>query len=251
MSDVETPEQPSPAPRVPRLVHARHGVTRFFLETLRSAILALVVFLLVRTTLLEAFTIPTGSMEGTLLIGDFLLVNKAIFGAEIPGLGVSFPAIAEPARGDVIVFHPPHEPRKHYVKRVVGVGGDTLAMRYKRLYRNGIPVVEPYTRRADDRPDAVHPGMAWQVPYISGNTRPGRYRPSRDNWGPLVIPEGKFFVLGDNRDNSEDSRYWGFVERSSVRGRPWFVYYSQQNVERGELPFVRSIRWERIGERVQ
>jgi signal peptidase I len=124
-------------------------------------------------------------------------------------------------------------------------------MRYKRLYRNGIPVVEPYTRRADDRPDAVHPGMAWQVPYISGNTRPGRYRPSRDNWGPLVIPEGKFFVLGDNRDNSEDSRYWGFVERSSVRGRPWFVYYSQQNVERGELPFVRSIRWERIGERVQ
>jgi signal peptidase I len=241
--------EPQPAP--PRSTLVRSGLVRFLLETARSAVLALVVFLLVRTTLLEAFTIPTGSMEGTLLVGDFLLVNKAVFGAEIPGLGVSFPALAEPGQGDVIVFHPPHEPDKHFVKRVVGIGGDTLAMRQKRLYRNGIPLTEPYARRSDDRRDAVHPGMSWQARHLTGAARPSRYRPSRDNWGPIVVPEGKLFVLGDNRDNSEDSRYWGFVDRTSVRGRPWMVYYSHQGVDGEGRLGIRSIRWERIGERVQ
>jgi signal peptidase I len=239
-----------PDPARASSIPSRSRVVRFLLETARSAILALVVFLLVRTTLLEAFTIPTGSMEGTLLVGDFLLVNKAVFGAEIPGLGVSFPALAEPGQGDVIVFHPPHEPTKHYVKRVVGIGGDTLAMRQKRLYRNGLPLAEPYARLSEDRRDAVHPGMSWQARHLAGTSRPNRYRPSRDNWGPLVVPDGKLFVLGDNRDNSEDSRYWGFVDRTSVRGRPWVVYYSHRGTDAGGLLSVRSIRWDRIGERV-
>jgi signal peptidase I len=208
------------------------------------------VFLAVRTTLLEAFTIPTGSMEATLLVGDFLLVNKAVYGAEIPGLGLTLPALAEPQQGDVIVFNPPHEPHKYYVKRVVGAPGDTVAMRQKRLYRNGDAVEEPYARHSQDRRDTVHPGMTWQGRHLTAAVRSGRYRPSRDNWGPLVVPEGKLFVLGDNRDNSEDSRYWGFVDRASVRGRPWLVYYSHEHDAAGRIPIVRSVRWTRIGERI-
>lgn len=237
----------APLPVQPR---RRPGFARALLEVMRSVVLALLVFLVVRTTLLEAFTIPTGSMEGTLLVGDFLLVNKAVFGAEIPGLGVSLPAMAEPQRGDVIVFNPPHEPQKHYVKRVVGAAGDTLSMRQKRLYLNGTPMDEPYARHSKDRRDTVHPGMTWQGRHLTAAVRPGRYRPSRDNWGPLVVPEGKLFVLGDNRDNSEDSRYWGFVDRTSVRGRPWRVYYSHQHQVEGGIPLLRSVRWKRIGERI-
>jgi signal peptidase I len=222
-----------------------------FVETGRSILLALVVLIGVRTLVIEAFKIPTSSMEGTLLAGDFLLVNKAVFGAEIPGLGVSLPALAEPARGDVIVFNPPHEPTKHYVKRLVGLPGDTLLMRNKQLFLNGEPMREPYVRYSEVGGDAVHPGMGWQARHLAGGRRPGQYRPSRDNWGPIVVPEGGFFVLGDNRDNSEDSRYWGFVERESIRGRPWIVYYSFEMSPERRLPFLREIRWGRIGGRIQ
>jgi signal peptidase I len=251
MTDLLPPDSSAAFPSGTGDRDSGRGGLRFVLETARSIILALLVFLVVRTTLLEAFTIPTGSMEGTLLVGDFLLVNKAVYGAEIPGLGLAFPALAEPRRGEVIVFNPPHEPRKHYVKRVVGAPGDTVAMRQKRLYRNGDVVEEPYARHSHDRRDAVHPGMTWQGRHLAATVRSGRYRPSRDNWGPIVVPEGKFFVLGDNRDNSEDSRYWGFVDRSAVRGRPWVIYYSHQPGADGKIPVVRSVRWTRIGERIE
>ncbi len=235
----------------PRRLGAGRRAARVFVETGRSVLLALVVLVTVRTVVMEAFKIPTSSMEGTLLAGDFLLVNKAVFGAEIPGLGVTLPALAEPARGEVIVFNPPHEPTKHYVKRLVGLPGDTLLMRNKQLYLNGEPMWEPYARHSDPGGDAVHPGMGWQARHLAGARRPGPYRPSRDNWGPIVVPEGGFFVLGDNRDNSEDSRYWGFVERESIRGRPWIVYYSFEMSPEGRLPFLREIRWDRIGGRIQ
>jgi signal peptidase I len=220
-------------------------------EAARSVVLALLVLVVVRTVVVEAFKIPTSSMEGTLLAGDFLLVNKAVFGAEIPGLGFTLPAIAEPTRGEVIVFNPPHEPAKHYVKRLVGVPGDTLAMREKQLYLNGRPVVEPYARFSDLNGDAVHPGMSWQSQHLTAPPRRGPYRPSRDNWGPLEVPEGRFFVLGDNRDNSEDSRYWGFVDREAIRGRPWIVYYSSEMDAEGRFQFLREVRWTRIGERIE
>jgi signal peptidase I len=236
----------SPSPR-------RRGrqVLRVASEAVRSLILALIVLVTVRALVVEAFKIPTSSMEGTLLAGDFLLVNKAVFGAEIPGLGMTLPALAEPVRGEVIVFNPPHDPAKHYVKRLVGLPGDTLAMRQKQLFLNGEAMVEPYVRYSDAGGDAVHPGMGWQARHLVERPRRGRYHPSRDNWGPLVVPEASYFVLGDNRDNSEDSRYWGFVDRTAIRGRPWIVYYSSEMSPDGQLQFFREVRWDRIGDRIQ
>jgi len=224
---------------------------RTALDAVRSVILALFVLLVVRAFLVEAFKIPTSSMEGTLLAGDFLLVNKAVYGAEIPGMGLQLPALATPERGEVIVFHPPHEPAKHYVKRLVGMPGDTLEMRRKRLYLNGVALEEPYVHHGDPHGDAVHPGMAWQSRFLVGGPRPGRYRPSRDNWGPIVVPEGRYFVLGDNRDNSEDSRYWGLVTREDIRGRPWIVYYSSQPEPTLGWGWLREVRWDRIGGRIR
>ncbi|HSH74224.1 MAG TPA: signal peptidase I [Longimicrobiales bacterium] len=222
------------------------GLSRSLGDWTRSLAIALVVFLVVRTFVVEAFKIPTSSMENTLLVGDFLLVNKAAFGATIPGTDLRVGAFKEPDRGDVVVFHPPHEPDKNYVKRVVGIPLDTLEMHDKRLYRNGEWVREPYARHDDNRGDAMHPDMRWQSGYLIASPPP-RYRPTRDNWGPLVVPPGSYFVLGDNRDNSEDSRYWGFVSRDQITGEPWLVYYSFIPSAATPLPWLRRVRWARLG----
>lgn len=219
-------------------------------EWIRSLAVAVVLFLIVRTFVVEAFRIPTSSMEHTLLVGDFLLVNKAVYGAEIPGTHVHLPAFDEPHRGDVVVFNPPHEPTKNYVKRLVGEPGDTLEMKDKVLYRNGAPVDEPYVQYLDQTGDAVHPNMAWQSNHLIASTSRA-YHPTRDNWGPLVVPPGQYFMLGDNRDNSEDSRYWGFVPRAAIHGRPWFVYYSFRSSASPDVPWLRRVRWGRIGDPIR
>ena len=234
----EDREHGSPGPSSPRSKSLR--------DWTRSIAIALVLFLVVRTFLVEAFKIPTSSMENTLLVGDFLLVNKAVYGSRVPGTQIRVAALKEPARGDVVVFHPPHEPEKNYVKRVVGIPDDTLEMRGKQLYRNGGPVNEPYARHQDDRGDTVHPDMHWQSGYLIASPPP-RYHPTRDNWGPLVVPPASYFVLGDNRDNSEDSRYWGFVSRDEIRGEPWLVYYSFIQSAATPLPWMRRVRWGRMG----
>ncbi len=216
------------------------------LDWARSLLIAFVLFLIVRTGVVEAFKIPTGSMESTLLVGDFLLVNKAVYGAQIPGTDIRLPAFREPERFDVIVFHPPHEPDKNYVKRLVGLPDDTLQMTEKRLYLNGSPLYEPYARHIDARGDAVHPDMRWQSNHLIANP-PRRYKPTRDNWGPIVVPQGRYFVLGDNRDNSEDSRYWGFVSRDQIRGQPWLVYYSFDPSGSASLAWLEGVRWSRMG----
>lgn len=228
----------------------RNGPLATTWEWTKSIAVAFVLFLIVRTFVVEAFRIPTSSMENTLLVGDFLLVNKAVYGAEIPGTHLHLPAFTEPQRGDVIVFAPPHDPSKNYVKRLVGVPGDTLEMRDKVLYLNGQVVEEPYARYLDWHGDAVHPDMRWQAGY-SFVRRSADAQPTRDNWGPLVVPPEQYFMLGDNRDNSEDSRYWGFVPRESIRGRPWFVYYSFDTSEAGRVPWLRDVRWGRIGEAIR
>lgn len=216
-------------------------------EWCRSVLIAFALFLIIRAFLVEAFTIPTASMENTLLVGDFLVVNKAVYGAEVPGTALHLPAFAGIERRDVIVFTPPHDRGKNYVKRVVGVPGDVLEMRAKNLYLNEVQLDEPYVRHVDPRRDEFHPDMAWQADFLADGRDPASYRPTRDNWGPIRLPEDGYFVLGDNRDNSEDSRYWGFVDKKSVRGRPWFVYYSFDPSSDEEAAWVRDVRWGRIG----
>ena len=234
-------------------------------EWVRSISLAVVLFLTVRAFVVEAFKIPTSSMEGTLLVGDYLLVNKAVYGAQVPFLGLRLPAWQDPSRGEVVVFHPPHDPLKTYVKRVVGVPGDTLEMREKTLFVNGSEMQENYVRHLDRSGDATHSDMRWQRRHLlaarivrdqqygesdGGFDRPSSrndYRPSRDNWGPISVPEGNYFVLGDNRDNSEDSRYWGFVDRRSIRGQPWRLYFSYDPSNRPGVPWLQAVRWGRVG----
>jgi signal peptidase I len=216
----------------------------------RSVLVAAILFLIVRAFGIEAFRIPTSSMENTLLVGDFLLVNKAIYGAPIPGTDLRLPALSEPRRNEVVVFRPPHDPEKNYVKRLVGLPGDTLEMRGKKLFLNGTPVHEPRARFVDGQGDAAHPGMRWQSNHLIAGPVP-RYHPTRDNWGPIVVPPRHYFVLGDNRDNSEDSRYWGFVPRDAIQGRPAFVYYSFDPQGVDGLAWLRHVRWKRIGTRIR
>jgi signal peptidase I len=225
---------------------------RWMWEGIKAVSTAIVLFLLIRTFVVEAFKIPTGSMENTLLVGDFLLVNKAVYGAEIPIAHRRLPAFATPKREDVVVFLPPHEPEKNYVKRIVGMAGDTLEMRAKVLYINDQPIVESFARYDDLFTDPTDPRMLWQRDYlIDDRVDASRYRPTRDNWGPIVVPHGKIFALGDNRDRSEDSRYWGFLDETDIRGRPIFVYYSFARDPLQPFSWLMDVRWSRIGELIR
>ena len=223
-----------------------------FWQWAQSFIIAVVLFFVMRAFVVEAFKIPSGSMESTLRSGDFLLVNKMLYGAEVPFTGRHLPRVREPQRGDVVVFRYPGDPSVDYVKRLVGLPGDTLAMRSGRLYVNGEMQREDYAIHIDLEDDPVFADFDWQRDFLVGGAEAARwYRPSRNNWGPLVVPEGNYFMLGDNRDNSSDSRYWGFVPDSLLRGRPMLVYYSYSPDSSGHLPWLTRIRWHRIFERIR
>ena len=218
----------------------------------KAVVTAFLLFILIRSLIFEAFKIPTGSMERTLMVGDFLLVNKAIYGAEIPLTHTRLPSFSLPDRGDVVVFFPPHDPHRNYVKRLVGMPGDTLEMRKKVLWLNGKPQPEPYIRSIDPLSDPGDSRMMWQLAHLVRGRGDGfEYRPTRDTWGPIVVPPGRFFALGDNRDNSEDSRYWGFLDATSIRGRPMFVYYSFDRGTANPFAWLTSVRWARIGEAIR
>ncbi len=216
---------------------------------MRSLGMALILFLIIRTFVIEAFQIPTGSMERTLLAGDFLFVNKAVYGAQIPGTSAHLPGFQRPSRGDVIVFEYPKDPTLNYVKRVIGAPGDVVAMRGGQVYVNDTALHEPYVQRNDPLHNAYDSKFNWQRRFLDGFSPDAirAYRPRRDTWGPLRVPPGKYFVLGDNRDNSEDSRYWGFVDESAVKGRPLVVYFSYDRSTRDPLPWLTDIRWGRLG----
>ncbi len=221
-------------------------------EWAKSFQIAVILFFLIRAFFVEAFKIPSGSMEGTLLVGDFLLVNKLVYGAEVPFTGTRLPRIESPDRGDVIVFQYPDDPSKSYVKRLVGLPGDTMAMDNGVLIRNGVRQREQYVSHTNPYDDASLDDFRWQRNHLVRTaTAQPILHPSRNNWGPLVVPESSYFVLGDNRDNSSDSRYWGFVADSLVRGRPIFVYYSYAPDSAGSLAWLTNIRWDRLGERIR
>ncbi|MEP6690775.1 MAG: signal peptidase I [Gemmatimonadaceae bacterium] len=225
---------------------ARHG------ETVKSITFVLVVWLFVRAFFVEAFRIPSGSMEPTLLVGDFLFVNKLIYGPHVPFTNIRLPAYGEPHRGDIVVYTSPfqidlpEDPTPTVVKRIVGSAGDTLYMRQGTLYLNGIAQRQGYGVVPDPQvADEQHPDFDWQKKVGLATSRFGASpkQPTHDNWGPFVVPVGHFFTLGDNRYNSKDGRYYGFVPRNNIWGRPLFMYLS--------LDFdAWSIRWSRIGHTV-
>jgi signal peptidase I len=219
-------------------------------EWLKSAAIGFLIFLVVRTFLIQTFTIVSGSMEGTLLVGDFLVLNKSAYGAKLPGTDASLPGYDVPGRGDIIVFQGHHEPID-LVKRLVGMPGDTLQMREGRLFINGRLQDESYVRHTDPHGDGGHPWMDWQTHYLAGDAANRPYYPTRDNWGPIAVPEDGYFVLGDNRDESLDSRYWGFISRAQIKGRAVGLYFSYNNRPDGGVPILSRIRWDRIGERLR
>ncbi|WP_051360811.1 signal peptidase I [Desulfuromonas sp. TF] len=199
----------------------------WYREYSEALIVAAILALIIRTFVVQAFKIPSGSMEDTLLIGDHLLVNKFIYGMQVPFSDTRFLSLRHPERGDIIVFEFPDDEDKSYfkrrdfIKRVIGTPGDTVEVRDKKVYVNG----ELYRI-----PQEVHkdPGL-----------QPPNYGP-RDFTGPVKVPPGQYFVMGDNRDHSYDSRFWGFVEESKIKGLAFIKYWSWDREENWP-------RWARIG----
>jgi len=223
---------------------------RWIWDWTKSIAVALIVWFFLRTFLVEAFRIPSGSMENTLLVGDFLFVNKLLYGAEVPLLHKRLPAIREPRRGDILVFDSVEQDGLKVVKRLVGVPGDTLSMENGLLFRDGKQVEEPWVIRTDPNANADplqrEQMRHWQVSHLVSGVKADSYHPDLNNWGPIVVPADSFFMMGDNRDGSYDGRYWGFLPRENVRGRPLLVYYSFDGNTYKPLPFFTNIRWKRI-----
>lgn len=215
----------------------------------KTIALTLIFLVVIRTFLIQTFVITSGSMEDTLLVGDFLVVNRLALGTRLPGTQVLTPGYSEPKRGDVLVFDPSHEEEMKLVKRLIGMPGDTVEMRDRRLYLNGLPQEESYVEWKDGsgEGDNEDPRMAWQLAHLAPGIDPSAYRPTRDTWGPLIVPEEFYFMLGDNRDYSLDSRYWGLIERWRIEGRAMFFYYSYDRTSYSPIRFIREARWERIG----
>jgi signal peptidase I len=230
-------------------------------EGFKSLAGAVAIFLFIRTFFVEAFRIPSGSMIPTLLVGDWLFVNKLFYGPHIPFTSINLPGYADPARGDVVVFVSPYQADEAaigndatpvLVKRLVAVAGDTIYMRDALFHVNGIAQRQGYAAAANPRSDGNVPTDRhdWQHKFEIKGSRFGAppEHPTLDNWGPMVVPAGHLFMLGDNRYNSKDARFWGFVPRGNVRGRPIFVYYSWNADDSDRpLPFLTDIRWSRLG----
>lgn len=219
------------------------------MEWLKTIVVGFVLFLVLRTFLIQTFRITSGSMEDTLLVGDFLVLSKSAYGATVPGTDLRLPGYSQPRRGDVVVFRGHHEPID-LVKRLVGMPGDTLWMTGGQLYINGQQEDGDYVRHTDPQGDGYHPWMRWQNEYLMDQAEAEEYRPTRDEWGPIVVPDDRYFVLGDNRDESLDSRYWGFVNPADLKGRAVVLYFSWDNTSMGGVPLFNQIRWGRIGDPV-
>ena len=235
---------------------AQPSALRRFWENFKALLSALIFFIFLRTFIVEAYRIPSGSMIPTLLVGDWLFVNKLVYGPHIPFTNTSLPGLKNPERNDVVVFMSPDQkdqpwdPNPTLVKRLVGMPGDTLFMRKGQLYVNGAPQRKNFGPASDQAFDSVDPLMDWQKAVGLRASRFGAApdQPSHDNWGPFVVPATHYFMMGDSRYNSKDSRYWSFVPRENIRGKPMFVYYAYNADDSDKpLPFITDIRWSRIG----
>jgi len=187
-------------------------------EYVEAIIVALLLAFFIRTFVVQAFKIPSGSMIPTLLIGDHILVNKFGYGVKNPLNGDVWVAVGGPQRHDVIVFQYPQNPSLDFIKRVVGVAGDRIEIVQKKVLVNGEPCIEP---------NAVN---------LEADVLPS----PRDNMSPITVPPGSVFVMGDNRDNSHDSRFWGFVDLKAIKGKAFILYWSWDREN-----FM--VRWKRLG----
>ena len=202
------------------------------LVSVQSLLATVVIAVFVITFIVQAFQIPSESMEDTLQIGDYLLVNKLCYGGAGGRLLDHLLPYRTVARGDIIVFHYPIHPRQHFVKRVVGVPGDRLRLMNRQVYINGKPLREPYVRYTSHDVDVFRddfPRTNMPVPGLEGEWWLQMRKLVED--GELIIPENSYFVMGDNRDVSDDSRYWGFVPRENIIGRPLLIYWSVRSVD--------------------
>ncbi len=195
-------------------------------EYIEAIIIAILIALFIRTFIVAAYKIPSRSMVPTLLVGDHLLVNKFIYGIKIPILRKIIVPITDPKRGDIIVFIYPDDRSKDFIKRVIGVGGDTIEIKNKKIFINKNEYTDNYSIYTDDKiyPASMQP---------------------RDNFGPVVVPPNSVFVMGDNRDESADSRYWGFVNLNDVEGKALILYWSWNSEEKDDIFW--KLRWNRLG----
>ncbi len=193
-------------------------------ENVEAILVALVLAMIIRTFVIQAFKIPSGSMKNTLLIGDHILVNKFIYGIKLPFVGKTLIPIKNPQRGDIIVFEFPKDPSKDFIKRVVGVAGDTVEIRNKKVFVNGQPF--------QDEEYAIHSDSLMSA--------------GRDSMQLQTVPPNSLFVMGDNRDNSHDSRFWGFVDLAAVKGKAFIIYWSWNSDNQDSI--LNYVRWYRIGD---
>ena len=205
-------------------------------EYFESLVIAVVLALFIRTFVVQAFKIPTGSMEPNLLIGDHLLVNKLVFGPSTSGVERTVQAMKDITRRDVIVFKYPEDPERDFIKRVIGLPGEQIEVRHKRVYVDGVLLDEPYAHYLEEPPPVPRE-------IETGADRQGLSGDPRENYGPVTVPPKHYFVMGDNRDNSQDSRYWGFLPRDYVKGRALVIYWSYE-AESGNI--LTSTRWDRL-----
>ena len=223
-------------------------------EWVRAGLWAVGIWLLLSNFVVQAYFIPSPSMETTLMVGDVLFVNKFLFGAKIPFINAHLPAIRQPKHGDIVVFISPIED-SILVKRLIGLPGDTLQMKAAVVYRNGQALVEPYIQASappghsldeDYGGKAIREQMrTLQLPHYIGPDS-AHYLPDVHEWGPIVVPKDSLWMMGDNRDMSRDARFWGFVPRGNVRGTPVIIYYSWDSSSYRPLPFITATRWSRI-----
>jgi len=201
-------------------------------EYLEAFVIALVIALIIRTLFLQAFKIPSSSMENTLLIGDHIFVNKLVYGYHVPFTKGRILELRTPRHGDIIVFVFPEDTSKDFIKRVIGVPGDVIEVKQKSVIRNGETLKEEYAQYIEDTDESV-------------------FVRSWDDMPPITVPPGKYFVMGDNRDRSYDSRFWGFVDTEAIIGKAMFIYFSidwSRDVGLVEVwRWPELVRWGRIG----
>jgi signal peptidase I len=191
------------------MANFKKSTVREYFETI---VIAVILSLFVRTWVVQAFKIPTGSMENNLLIGDHLLVNKFVFGPAPTAVEDALLPIRDIRRGDIVVFKYPEQPERDFIKRVIGLPGETIELRNKKVYVNGNPLDEPYVHFLEPS-HAASEVTSFDV---------------RERYGPVTVPPQQYFVMGDNRDNSQDSRFWGFLPRHYVKGKALMIYWSYE-----------------------